>query len=353
MRQAFVALFLLVPGGIASAQVTGGQIGSLTPAQSTTGQPVPALPVVQKWQTFTDPNEGAFQVQMPVGWKDSGGLKRYDALQYRAWATAISPDGRTILALGDPNEPAYATPMMGFMPGSIYNATGTYYVVEPLQNAQQYVVNWGTRKLQGLCTAVKATGSRERPDVAQQLSGVASAMGISHDYGEANFTCQRNGVALTGYAFLGITVIRTTAYTALWYADSFTAFLAPTPVAGMAADLLGHMLTTLAANPQWVARQSQTAMNVSQIATQTNNIISNSIMQGWEQRSATMDQIMQEGSRERLGIDVYRDPDTGVEYVLGIGHQYYWCDGQGNVVGTDTDNRPGVGYTQLNRVPPS
>jgi hypothetical protein len=164
-------------------------------------------------------------------------------------------------------------------------------------------------------------------------------MGISETYGEANFTCQRNGMALTGYAFLGVTVIRTTAYTALWYADSFTAFLAPTPVARVAADLLGHMLITVTPNPQWVARQSQTAMNVSQIATQTNTEISNIIMGSWDLRNGYVHTMV--------------DPATGGEFDIpdDVNYGYYWVDSSGNVVGTDTATSPGPSYTRLNKAP--
>lgn len=310
------------------------------------GHPVAAIPMVRQWQTYTDPNEGSFSVQMPAGWKNSVGLKRYDALQYRAWVASFSPDGRTILALGDANEPAYTTPMYGFRIGSIYNASGTYYVVEPLQSAQQYVVSWGQRKLQSLCSNIRVTASRARPDVGQQLAGLAS-MGMSHTYADATFSCQKDGIELTGYAFLGISFMRTTAYSALWWPDSMSAFLSPKPVAGIAASLLAHMVKSMTPNAMWVARQSRTAMNVSEITTQTNAAISDGIMQGWEQRSAAIDQTMAEGSRERQGVEIYKDPSTGTEYTLGNGYQYYWIDDAGRISGTQTDTPPAVGVKRL------
>jgi hypothetical protein len=316
------------------------------------GRPVAAMPVVQKWQTFTDPDEGAFQLKMPAGWKNSGGTKRYSALQYRPWATAVSPDGATILAIGDPSEPAYTLPMIGFRPGSIYNASGTYYIVQPLQSAQQYAVGRGMRKLASLCTGVKSTGSHARDDIAQQLNGLAGAMGISHTYGDASFSCERNGMALSAYVFLGITVMRTSAYSALWWPDSMIAFLAPAPMAGVAAGVLSQMLRTVTFNPQWLARQSQTAVNVSQTATRTNNVISDSIMRGWEQHGATIDRIMEAGSRARLGIDVYADPATGTQYTVSNNYNYYWIDAAGHLSGTSTDTPPGTGFKRLDHVPP-
>lgn len=341
MRQVFAALFLFAIGSLSAAQSVVGQVGSLSAPRSGGSQPVAAMPIVQKWQTFTDPNEGAFQVQMPAGWKNSDGLKRYDALQYRAWATAVSPDGNTILAIGDPNEPAYATPMVGFAPGSVYNATGTYYIVEPLQSAQQYAVTWGTRKLPGICTGVKVTGSRARTDVAQQLGSVATAPGMSESYGDATFGCQRNGMQMSAYAFLGVTVLRTTAVTALWYADSMVAFVAPAPVAGPAAGVLAQMVKSFTISPQWLARQSQTAAQVSQIATRTNNEISNIIMGGWDIRNGY--------------VHTYVDSRTGAKYIVpdDVNYNYYWIDSSGNVYGSDTDSPPGPSFTRLNLAPPT
>ena len=332
MRQACSAFFLFTFSVIASAQI-GGTLLPMTPSRPASGQAVAAIPVVQKWQTFVDPNEGSFQVQLPSGWQNSGGLKRYDALQYRVWVTSVSPNGATILEIGDPNEPAYATPMMGFAPGSIYNATGTYYIVEPLQSPQQYAVTWGTRKLQGICTGVKVTANRARTDVNQQLAGIA---GMSETYGDATFTCQRNGVAMSAYAFLGVTVLRTTAVTALWYADNMVVFVAPAPVAIPAANVLAQMIKSFTVNPQWLARQSQTAAQVSQIATRINDEIYNTIMAGWDIRNGE--------------VHAWVDPSTGVQYDIPNNYSYshYWVDSSGNVYGSNSPTSPGSGYTPLN-----
>ncbi len=243
-------------------------------AQPAAGHPVAAVPVVRSWQHFTDPNEGAFQVEMPAGWKNTGGTMRWNALQYRSWAAAVSPDGNTILAIGDSDQQSYATPMFGFPPGSIYDGGGgTHHMVAPIQSAQQYAVAWGTRKLGVHCSNVAVTGSRARNDLSQQLGGYAATAAMTHDFGDATLTCRRNGVELSAYVVLGVTVIRTTAQTALWYPDAIIAFVAPTAIQGVAAGLLAHMVRSYKPSLEWLARQSQTAVAVSHIATQTNAAI--------------------------------------------------------------------------------
>jgi len=100
-----------------------------------------------------------------------------------------------------------------------------------------------------------------------------------------------------------------------------------------------------------VARVANTAAAVARAAAQSNAAISDSIMRGWEARGATMDKIMEAGSRARLGIDIYADPATGTQYTVAAGQNFYWANPQGRVVGTDTDTAPN-GFSRLNHVPP-
>jgi hypothetical protein len=340
MRPVCVAFFLLLSSSAAGAQTMGGH-------------PVAAMPVVQRWQRFSDPNEGAFELEMPQGWKVSGGTVRHNALQYRGWASAISPDGATVLGINDPTEQSYATPMYGFPAGSIYNGGGgTSYLVAPYESGVQFAMSWGSKKLQPLCTSIKVTAKNARLDLTQQINALSPSMGVSHDFGEATFGCEKSGMPMTAYVFASTTAIRTGPQGGLWYPDIIEAFLAPSPVAGLAAGLLAHMVKSVRLNPTWVARQSQTNVDVSRIAAQTNAAISDSIMHGWQARGATMDRVMEEGSRARLGIDVYADPATGTQYTVASSHQYYWANAGGTVVGTDTDTSPGAAFSRLNRVPP-
>jgi hypothetical protein len=118
-RIAILAAFMLVAGRL----------------EAQTPEPVASLPLVQSWIKFSDPQEGAFAVAVPQGWKAAGGTVRRNALQYRSWVSASAPDGETILAINDPEEWSYVvpTPMLaaaGFREGSLYNGGGgTTYTV--------------------------------------------------------------------------------------------------------------------------------------------------------------------------------------------------------------------------------
>jgi len=95
---------------------------------------------------------------------------------------------------------------------------------------------------------------------------------------------------------------------------------APTPVARVAAGELAHIIASIEINPQWLLRQTQTNMDVSNIAAQTNHAISESIMKTWMCRGVTIDRIMERNSRATLGIEVYENPASGTRYTVSNKH---------------------------------
>lgn len=319
-------------------------------------EPVASLPMVREWVRFTDPQERAFTIDVPRQWKVEGGTARWNALQVRFWLRATSPDGNTIIAINDPAEPFFVVPTptlagAGFHEGSDYSPTGaTFYKVARYRDGAAYSAAWGQAKLAALCESVRLVSSRPLPELSQLTNRYAAAVGMHRDDGEAAFSCRRHGVAMTAYVQTGINSIGNQAG-GMWLADQIVGFLAPVPVAGMAAGLLATMVSSARIDPAWSERQLGTNAAVSRITTANNAAISDIIMRGWAERGAIIDRVMEEGSRARLGIDVYADPATGTEYVVGLGNNYYWTNPAGQVLGTDTDSAP-YGWRRLNRVPP-
>jgi hypothetical protein len=318
--------------------------------------PVAALPIVQQWTTFHDQQENAFTLEVPQNWQVQGGTLRRNALQFRNWVRVVSLDGNTTIAVNDPQEGSYVIPtqmlaMAGFREGSLYGGGGgTQYTVARYLNGSQFAASWGQRKLAAVCQNVRVERAEEQPQLTQAANTAAQAFGMSHDAGVASFSCTRNGVSMRAEVLASVVAISGQAG-AIWYAEWMQGFVAPAPLAGVAAGVLMHMLETMQINPEWVLRTLQANLDVSHIAAETNHAISNTLMQSWGDRGAVMDRIMNEGSRTRLGIDIYRNPATGSEYTVSNTHNYYWVNPAGTVVGTNTDTAPN-GFSRLSRVPP-
>lgn len=354
-----IAMFaVLLLGCKATPQQSIPQLNPAGANQAVAAHPVSAIPMPTHWQIFRDPNEGAFQLEMPQGWKMLGGTARRSALQLTLWAQAVSPDGATVIALNDPNEPVRITPgpmldATGFHEGSVYNAgAGNAYLVARYVSGAQFAAAWGMKQLNSFCAAIRVVGTRPRPDLSQQINALVGASGITFDYGEATFSCSRNGVPIMADALVRTMLARVGGPGGIWQPDAIVAFAAPAPVAGVAAGIVAHMIKTVQINPSWAMSVSRTTAEISQINAQANAAVSDSIMSGWEQRGAIMDRVMAQDERVRLGIDVYSDPVTGTEYTVNNSNRYYWTDAGGNILGTDTADPPGPAFRQLNRVPP-
>jgi hypothetical protein len=154
-------------------------------------------------------------------------------------------------------------------------------------------------------------------------------------------------VPLRAYVLIGVTSLSG----GIWYPEQIEGWVAPAPLTGVAAGIAAHMVKSIRVNPNWLINVVHTSVAVSRIATQTNEAISDDIMQTWAKDGAAFDQTMEEGSRERLGIDYYRDPATGTTYTVINTQNYYWANAQGVVKGTNTDTAP-PGFSPLSWVPP-
>ncbi len=62
-----------------------------------------------EWMLVTDPVERAFTIQMPKGWHNEAYLYRPYGLD-RPLVTTTTPDGQTVIYLGDPNIPNFLDP---------------------------------------------------------------------------------------------------------------------------------------------------------------------------------------------------------------------------------------------------
>src|SRR3954464_3820892 len=80
-----------------------------------------------QFKQWVDPTESAFSLDVPTGWKISGGIKR--ASDTRSEITMQSPDGQIVVKIGDVNvhlsyvEPNQPLASLGYREGQMASAT--------------------------------------------------------------------------------------------------------------------------------------------------------------------------------------------------------------------------------------
>ena len=289
-----------------------------------------ASPSVQ-YTKFADRNEGAFTLDVPAGWKVEGGMKRHSTLDVRAAVYSTSPDGGTVIRLGDFDlgtftEPNQALAMAGMREGGTYSpGYGNVWQIRRYmpgpQFAQEYVAKLA-RDTQAGNVQIKNVKPLPEYSKQQNLGGAI----IRTMAGEADFNCVRSGRESAG-----VVVVATTATSmaggalgAIWHVSFLADYVAPADQAPAAEQIARHMIETFQMSVQWQAQQSQTTMRTSQIVRETGEATNKIIMDTYENRQRTLDRTNRNFDDYIRGVVRLRNPDTGDELEGEAGKKYYY-----------------------------
>lgn len=293
--------------------------------QSFTYDPTTARPDevgMLRLSPWTDPNEGAFTVGVPTGWKAEGGL-------YRPYVdAAISlrmSQGEKWMLFEQPAVPIYACPnwvldMAGFTRGSAYNPGGspTDLVVWDYLSGADYIKEIFVPALARSADGLKVV-KREGLEVpASRNPLVARTSG-----GQATLT---DGSGLS-YKVVAVTqLIQVPGSPGLWTA-SVTAYRSrPEDLAAM-ARLVEAVGASFRVDAGWAAREAQAVAQRTRIISQTADEIAQIISETFAYQSAVQEHASHEWSNAMLGrTDVY-DPDSGQVWNVPVGAETYWRRG--------------------------
>jgi hypothetical protein len=192
------------------------------------------------WTKFTDPNENAFTIDVPSGWKVQGGMTRRSALDVSAFLRAISPDGSAMILMGDPGPAVFRLP--GYLAGPAAKA----YVP-----GQQFARQYAQTSLPSLCTSPAFVSGANRPDIASGPFAQAEPKS-KYDAGEVNFTCTHGGQPTSAYWVAG-----TYEYplAVLWGYNLLDGCIAPNSQIALMKRIILHMLLSMRSDPNWVKMQ--------------------------------------------------------------------------------------------------
>ncbi|MGH9733101.1 MAG: hypothetical protein ACRD8A_00755 [Candidatus Acidiferrales bacterium] len=314
---------------------TAGNARPVHARTASLANPRAASPLVSSWTTFGDPAEQAFTLEVPQGWKITGGLYRFGVLDPRFMVDMVSPDGKVDIRLGDYRVPPFAplTPTLqslGFTEGRRYS---------PRNVAQEVVANYregwifadlyGQARFSSACTHLNLKSMNKEEPVHP------SGPNVTTTAGEALYTCESSGGPRVAYVFAE------TQYTQMqqsgaWMVSWLYSFIAPQSEADEALKTTLHALSTFVVSPQWYYRQLQINGQVGEDAMRDFHRGMDAIQQDYQRRSAASQSQFDEMSRALRGVDLTIDPVDGKQReVLSTG-QTHWINGMGNIADSPT-----------------
>lgn len=301
---------------ILSLVVIGGVRGQAKPAEKL------------NWVNYTDSAEGAFSMDVPLGWQVKGGMYRFGYFDVRWMMDVRSLDGKTLIRLNDANVPPYA------LPGPFTGREGQAYtrpqqfqmIVSSYRDAKTYAEMYAKKRFSSVCTTMTprtVDWSPTRPPQWQPDPGSQS------DDGAVAFDCATSDGPRVVNVYVTSTLFPQSKF---WTAGPVSILAAPESL-GQARTMLQHMADSWKKSEQWAQYQDRvTQMGLDQIRKSFGEFMQQ--MQEFDrQRQAAMNQQVagfeaRQGAQARqvsgfcetlTGLETVRDPMTGNQFQIFSG----------------------------------
>lgn len=320
-------------------------MSSFKPNEGPTAKGISPKPKLQ-YNRFVDPNEQAFYLEYPSGWKIEGALYRISQIDIRGNIRMYSPDGKITLFLGDKELPYFIIPNSmlewgGFREGTWYSAGyGNNMLVQRYYPGLQFATQYASKISEGQAKFLK---ENNRPELARQLMGLQEVLyngiNIRMDAGDVYFQAPTGKGMQEGYVFANTLKTEMVNSTSNWHVEQLYGFMATPDKTGEAMDILRNVVHSFKMNPDWVRMQSNLTNQVVDIFTQTNTQISEMIKSTYENRSASLDRSNQRFSDAIRGVERFVD-QYGTQHTAESGSNYYWINQFQEIIGTDIYKNP-------------
>ncbi len=359
------ATYILASAPQASYMQATSDFSRIIQSLSLRGEQTPSMPVGQnrkpyvRYTTFTDPTEGAFTAEVPVGWQVEGGVARFNASDVRPWLRLLSRDGSILVFLGDPNIPSMIAPNrallnMGFPEGSIYNAGyNQRFLIKSYLPGKQSANVYALNNLSRDCRNPDVKQYRDRPEVSAAINRIFRKYQSPFarerlDTGEISRSCPETGHSQ--YVFAGTLLSQFQTYQgvfSMWVLNYLYGFDALERSASTALAVTSHMADSFRVTEQWARMNTRTQGDVSAIITETGKAIAKTVSSGFWNAQRSGDRSMEKVGKAILGIQDTIDPLTGDKVEIDSDIKYGWIDHQGHVVGTETETIPNINFRPL------
>jgi hypothetical protein len=309
------------------------------------------------WVQYTDSAEGAFSIDVPLGWQVQGGMYRFGYFDVRWMMDVRSLDGKVIIRIDDPNVPPYV------LPGPHSGAAGHAAIkpqmyqmmVDNYRKAEPYAESYAKHRFSSICISLTPKQSDWTPTVPSAWS---SAPGDRVTQATVAYDCPTSDGPriVTVYA-------RNTLHPGggLWQVDPIISIIATPQLTPSARSMIQHMIDSWQVNPQWQQYQQQmTNQGLAQIRAGFGKFMQQMRAYHQQRESAMNQQVAHFESEQNAqaqqvsswgetltGLTTVTDSATGTKFEIFSGPKAnYYTDGNGVTVNSNLS--PGAGFHQLN-----
>ena len=280
---------------------------------------------------FTDPNENAFTIQIPVGWEvseDSGLIRPY--IDAGIKLKVMSNKNQQFIYLSP--YALYVTPndlltFSGFPEGSYYNSM----LVKKYTEADDFL----KEIVQQLNIETKIIEVIDRPDlINKNVTPLITAQSAA----EITYT-SNTGKNSTINKLIAYNYLIDSSGMGIW-ATAIFGYSSPESLFNETEYLVLKSAETFKVNPVWAAREAEEINKRLNVLYYTQDSISETISSSFEYKSQSQEKISNEWSKAILGVEEVYNSETGNTRFVESGAEYYWQDNQGRIWGTKTDENP-------------
>lgn len=304
--------------------------------------PSPTQPK-QQYVRIQEPNENAYSLEFPAGWRNQALLERLGPNQNRTEASSIAPDNSATIIINDRNLGTYMVPTqfmasLNFREGMMYRPgpTTAMLLLRYLPGAQ-----FGPYWLQQRLPQARQLNLKDRPDLAQSLAAqryrAGNVLKATLHVGEMEFEYQGQ----RGSVYIGTEIFGCEAGGCIWSVPYFYGYFASAERQDEARAALAHAVESAQINPQWWMAENRHQQINHQIAMDSMHAVNQIFKDTMAQRSESFDRINR--VRGDLLTGTYRvvDPTTNEHTTVQAGSNFYYRVNNTNaVVGTNIEQTP-------------
>jgi hypothetical protein len=293
------------------------------------GSRAPSAPVtLPRMATWQEPREMAFTMQVPEGWRVSGGLTRLDASHAASGVEVASPDGQAVVRFGDARLPTCTIPG----PGMAQMGSSGGLTLCPYRTGRQAGEVYLQRTLarEWGIEGVQVMSSTDRPEMSQAADRGPAQFGLNvrNAFAEIHFRGSRRGAPVEGWMLANTQMMASVGgqnFILGTYSTLVNAFMAPPARVPELAAVSGHMAATTRWSVEWYQREQRIGI---ELARKTLAVMH---AQGEQQQRdfwARMDASdrRRDAVNDILGGTVRLSDGEGHQYDAKAGSNYYFLD---------------------------